>query len=146
MELLEKRDAIIAEHQAQEKYDPHWKAEAEQGRKISERPVAFLCNDEVVVVGEDVGKIRAGLEDFFDRISADGDALAYKLASEPAFAQAVEKSKVLLDGPPADELRLSQNHWNAVAYALQEAEVLVVMADGKVAVPVTLLEWLRKPK
>lgn len=146
MSLSERRAAIIAEHVAQEKYDPHWKGEAEKGRRISERPVAFVVNDEVVVLADDVPKVMAAVEAFFAKISADRDALLAKLASEPAFAQSVEKCKLLLERPPAGELRVSQNCWNCVAYALQDVEFLVVLADGRVAVPVSLLEWLKQPK
>src|SRR4051794_35051255 len=99
MDLTERREEIIAEHQAQERYDPHWKAEADRGRKISERPIAFLCDDEVVVVGPCVGKIRDGLAAFFEKIGADRDALAARLSGEPAFAQAAEKCRKALQEP-----------------------------------------------
>lgn len=132
MDLDARRAEIFADHQAQEKYDPHWKGEAEKGRRLSLRPLAFICDDEVVVLGDDVGKVLAGVAAFESALApamADPDrALAVPNYKRQAFARA---RKLLADNaPPPAELRVSQAVWNHVACALEEAGVLVVLADG----------------
>ena len=142
--LLKRREEILTEHKAQERLDPYWAREAREGRKLSTRPIAFVCDDEVVLFKECVGKLRDGLTEFFTRSGADRDLLEQRLANEPAFAQAVEKARRVLAAEETDELRVPQAWWNALTFAMQEAGHEVVTADGKVAVPVNLLELIRQ--
>lgn len=128
MSLLEKQAKLLAEHQAMEKYDPHWKAEAEAGRKISERPVAFLCDDEVVIVGDDVAKIRDALAKFIEL--TETESWHKRAAREQVAAYAESKVKAILSRPAGDELRMHQQHWNAVALAMGEIGQEVVLSDG----------------
>jgi hypothetical protein len=135
VDLLKKRDALIAEHQAQEKYDPHWKAEAEKGRKLSERPIAFICDDTVIVPGEEcIRKIFGGLKRFLDIWDAAPDVASKKAATEPAFAQALAKARQACryEGP-LPHVSVPQQVWNAYLYALNSVGLEVVISDGGAA-------------
>jgi len=132
MDLNKRREDIITEHKAQEKYDPYWKAEAEKGRKISERPVAFQCDDEVVLVGECVPKVMTALSQF---VIAHGDAYKSLDTAPPEHHKryGVAKAVSLLgrhgeEGP--HELRVPQQAWNGLLFCLETMGVDVVLADG----------------
>lgn len=128
LNLLKRREEIISDHKAMEKYHPHWKTEMEAGRSLSTRPIAFLCDDEVVVIGDDVTKIIEGLEGFINKFSSsprDND----RAKREPTFAVAVYKASRLIATKPT-EIRVSQNVWNAYTLALGEVGVEVVLTDG----------------
>ena len=139
MDLLKRREEIIAEHKAQEKYDPHWSKEAQAGRAISARPIAFLCDDEVVVVGEDVTKIIEGLKPFVARAEREAElakndpvlaeALKKKL-STPIYAHALAKCSKAVHAPVPAEIRVPQQTWNAYLYSLNEQGINVVLTDG----------------
>lgn len=126
MNLLEKRAALIAEHQAMEKYEPHWKALAEKGDQLSERPIAFLCDDEVVVVGDCVEKILDGLLAFMER----ADDYQDRAKREPAVAQALAKCGRAVGAAVPEEIRVGQQIWNAYLFGLNEVGVKVVLTDG----------------
>lgn len=130
MSLTKKRDELIAEHKAMEKYDPHWKALAEKGDLISERPIAFVCNDEIVVVGDCVDKILEGLKRFKMTWDAKSEERDERMAREPSFAHAVSKVDRLLDQNPA-EIRVPQQVWNGIVLSLAEVGILVCLSDGK---------------
>ncbi len=119
MDLLKKRGEILTDHAAMEKHNPAWK-----GTGLQDRPVAFLCDDEVVVIGECVGKIFAGLTTFM--ATADKD----RAKNNPQFSQALGKISKLLESPAPAELRVSQQTWNAYLLGLNEAGVTVVLTDG----------------
>lgn len=127
MSLAEKRIKIISEHQAMEKYDPYWRDLAKQGDRVSERPIAFLCDDEVIVLGDCVPKIMAGIKIFIDKIAVRQQD---HLCTEPATAQAIRKCTTLYSETPPAEIRVPQQWWNAYLFGLNEAGVNVVLADG----------------
>lgn len=129
MELSERREEIIANHKAQERYDPHWKAAADRGSRLSEQPVAFLVDDEVVVIGDDVTKIYDGLQKFVEMADED-EAWEGRAAREPSVAQALAKARQALERDQPEELRLPQQWWNAYLFALDAAGVRVTLADG----------------
>jgi hypothetical protein len=127
MDLLEKRSAVLAEHAAMERHHPHWKAEAAAGRKITDRPVAFQCDDAVCVVGDCVPKVLAGLGDFLAR----GDEYAARLPVEPALRQAVAVAKRLTEaGESPGQIVLTTQQWNCVSAALGHCGIDCVLADG----------------
>lgn len=130
MDLASKRAKVIADHQAQERFDPHWKAEADKGRKLSERPVALLCDDEVVVLGDCIAKVAAGLQKFKELVAANAPAWEERRKKEPSVAQAFNKIDRFLASNTSGELRLSQKDWNALLFGLNEADVHVVLTDG----------------
>jgi hypothetical protein len=126
MDLAKKRAEIATEHAAQEKYDPHWLAAAKAGEKLSDRPIAFVCDDEVVVIGTCVPKVLAGVAAFRARAAEYADR-----TREPVVAQALKRAEALAATPgDAAELRMSQQHWNAVLFCLGEVGVTCVLADG----------------
>lgn len=125
MSIEKKREALVADHKAMEKYDPYWKTLAEKGDRIGDRPVAFLCDDEVVIVGACVAKVTAGLAEFLGR----GDEYVDRTAREPAVAQAMSKARKYVDA--TDEIRVPQQVWNALAFALGEVGLKVVLTDGR---------------
>ena len=124
MDLTKRRADIIAEHAAMEKYDPYHKMLAAQGDRISERPIAFLCDDEVVVTGDCATKVREGLRRFVAR-SAEFQERAKR---EPAIAQALVKAA--REATATGDLRVPQQIWNAYTLALGEVGVKAVLADG----------------
>lgn len=126
--LAERRAAVLTEHAAQEKYDPFWAAEAKAGRPLADRPVAFLCDDEVVVVGGCVPKVMAGVRAFLDRADEYGE----RAAREPSLRHALGTCRKIADRHADDgpELRLPSQWWNAVTYALGESGVLCCVAQG----------------
>lgn len=126
-DLLKLRDKVLSEHAAQEKYDPHWVAEAKEGRRLSDRPVAFQCDDEVVVKGPCADKVRAALAAFAAR---EGE-FADRLLVEPWLRQAFAVAKKFANR--TDDLVFTSQQWNGAAYALAESKLLVALADGKSA-------------
>lgn len=133
MDLLKRREEILAEHRAQEKYDPYWLAEANAGRKLSERPIAFLCDDEIVILSACVGKVLEALRQFVAAatpIFADPEAV---LTQENYKRHAFAKAKLLLSRhgeEPPSELRVPQQTWSAITHGLAEAGVLAVTTEG----------------
>lgn len=125
--LAEKRAEVIERHKAQEQFDPHWKAEAAAGRKISERPVAFLCDDEVVVTGDCVGKVMEAVKTFLD-LASHGPLT--RADSENHLAYAIAKCQQIASRPATAELRVSQQRWNAICYAMSIVGVECVLTDG----------------
>lgn len=132
MDLIKRREEIIAEHTAQQKYHPHWKTEASAGRLIAERPIAFICDDEVVVLGEDVAKVLAGIKQFVEKHGSEFDDPTIQAAKMHDF-NCLKRCKKLLAAPPNGDLRVSQNVWNAYAFGLGEVGVFVVLTDGTFA-------------
>jgi hypothetical protein len=128
MTLLEKRDRLLAEHTAQEKYDPYWKAEAAAGRALSKRPIAFLCDDEVVLVGPCVVAVFDGLRNFQQLVSTDASWQKRSL-SEPAVAYSIARIKRVVGEPPA-ELRISQQVWTAYLLGLNAVGLTCCLSDG----------------
>lgn len=130
MDLWQRRATIIAEHQAQEKFDPYWKAEAAAGRKLSERPIAFLCDDEVRLFGECISKVHAGLEKFLVQVEALPDH-GQARANEPTFVAAVKLARLCTTSPPGnDSWSFPQQRWNSITYALAQAGIEIVITEG----------------
>lgn len=129
MDLVKRRDQIIAEHKAMEKHNPAIKAQAARGDRLSDRPIAFLCDDEVVVIGDDVGKVLAGVQKFVDEHSQrfDDPAVQAALAHDHG---CLKRCRKLLASPPSGELRVGQQVWNSYLHGLGEVGVQVVLADG----------------
>lgn len=130
MDFAQTRAAIISEHQAMERHDPHWKSEAAKGDKISERPIAFICDEELVFTGECVPKVFEGLKLFAEKAGTD-KALQAREKTEPAVAQAIAKARRLLAGEQPAELRLSGQAFNCVSFALGEVGLKIVTTDGQ---------------
>jgi hypothetical protein len=134
MSLTEKRAAVIERHRNQEQFDPHWKGVAEEAKKpgspakLSERPVAFVCDDEIVITGGCVGKVLSAVSKFLE-IAAD-KSFHERAKGESDLAYALAKCKQLTASPAPAELRLSQQRWNAVTYALSVVGVDCVLTDG----------------
>lgn len=125
MDLLNARDAVLREHKSAEKYDPYHQSLAAAGDRISERPVAFIVDDEVVVVGECVAKVMDGLKAFLSRDAEYAD----RAGREPVVAQALAKARKLTEAAPT-EIRVSQQTWNSLLFALGEVGVKVALSDG----------------
>lgn len=135
MSLSAKRDELIALHKMYEMVpespwspkNPVMKEKLEAGEQLlSERPIAFLCDDEIVVLGDCIGKVVDGLGRFLER-STDYEKLAQH---QPAVAQALAKAKRLVESRPIGELRMSQQHWNAILYCLNEIGMHVISTQG----------------
>ena len=133
-DLKAKREGIVAEHKAIEKHDPHHRAEAEKVRAagrptLSERPIAFQCDDEVVVVGECVGVVVAAAAKFVGR----ADEYEERAKFEPVVAMALKVCRRVAESSVAtSELRLTQQHWNCLMFGLTEVGVQCVLTDGMV--------------
>jgi hypothetical protein len=99
--------------------------------KMSERPVAFLCDDEIVVLAADVPKIVGALQKFIASTSAADVQVKWlkRAASEPVVAHALSRIEKLLANPPA-EIHLPQQWWNAILFGLNEVGCEVVLTDG----------------
>lgn len=126
MDLLKKRAAVVAEHAAMEKYDPAWK-----GTGLSTRPVAFVCDDEVYVVGECVAKVHRGLREFADRFGPAYDDEKRRPGWKYQLIAMDKCRKFLAEHPdPPEAIRVPQYVWNSYLFALGEVGVQVVTTDG----------------
>ena len=134
MSLLEQRARVLAEHAAAQKYDPYWIAEARDGRPIAERPVAFLLDDEVAVVGPDVATVLAGLRTFTADLAGRMSDIE-RAEAVPVFVRhAYYRAKKLIEKHNGDApamLRFGQQHWNSILCGLEHAHVLVALTAGE---------------
>lgn len=128
-DLLRRRSEVVADHQAQEKYDPYWKAEAKEGHRLSERPVAIHLGDEIVFVGDCVTLVRLGFESFLHMVG-DTPAQQEKEKREPGFALTVRRAKEVLATPAGPELRIVAERWNSYLPALEAAGLTVVLTHA----------------
>lgn len=128
MDLLKKRAEIILEHGAMERHDPHWKDEAAKGRKISERPVAFLCNKHVVIVGDCAKKVLDKLEYFLSWANGN-QSFQDRMEKEPTARDAVVEAEALVEAKPK-EIRVTTQEWNSLMLGLNEIGFMVAMSDG----------------
>ena len=139
MTLQEKRAKIAEDHKAQAKYDPHWQAEAKAGRCITKRPVAFKCDDEIVVIGDDVAVIVAAVKKFKAKADAD-PSYAERAKSDGQMAYTISRVDKFLATPAGPEIRVGTQVWNALLHAMREANTDdagkctfdVVLAEGLV--------------
>lgn len=139
MDLLRRRADLIALHLLTERVpESPWSPEhpamrlklASGEAPLSERPIAFLCDDEVAVVGECVTKVVAGLRLFAERAGKQAALYNGRSAREPVVAHALKKIGQLLERPPQDEIRVPQQVWNAYLFGLGEVGVNVILTDG----------------
>jgi hypothetical protein len=126
IDLKAKRAEIAQRHQNLQEFNDYWAARAKDGDKIAERPVAFICDDEIVAIGDDVAAIFAGLAKFVAEKGAEFDAAA----GEPAKLMAIAKAKKALASPPPAEIRVSAQVWNSYLWALAEVGIQVATSDG----------------
>jgi len=126
MDLLKERARIIVEHEAMERYHPYWRELAEKGDRISERPIAFVCDDEVVVVGDDVQRVYDGLQAFADRAAE----YVHRRKVDGLLNAALNRVTKTLDADVPNEIRVSTQVWNSYLYALDLVETPIVLADG----------------
>ncbi len=126
MTLLERRAEVLADHQAQEKYHPHWVAEAREGQHISKRPIAIHQGDDIVFVGDCVGKVLDGFGAFVNMVDST-EALQDKEKAEPGFALTVKRARTLLAAPPPGEFRIPVERWNTYLPALEAAGLTIVL-------------------
>ena len=124
MDLAERRRTLQVDHAAMEKYDPYWKDLAFHGDRFSERPIAFLCDDEICLLSEDADKVRTGLKAFLAR------ATEYEKRAqvEPTVASALAKAAKYVDS--AGDIRVGQQVWNCLLFGLGEAGLQVVLTSG----------------
>lgn len=135
MDFKQARQAIVDEHKAMEKHDPFQREEAERAKRAGEptlcqRPIGFLCDDEVVVVGDCVETVIDGLNKFLDLCDSKDSDLNDRAGREPVVAQAIAKSKKVLENT-GDELRVPTQTWNALMFALGEVGVKAVLTEGR---------------
>ena len=128
MDLLAQRAALISEHQAQERHDPHWKAEAKAGDKLSERVVAIQVDSDVSFVGPDVPKVLATLKAFLAKLDKSKE-WQERAKREPVVALCVAKARKLVADNPK-EICVHSQTYNALGFALDE-EGLVRVLDNK---------------
>ena len=125
MALSEQRVRMQSRFEAQEEFDPYWRTEAREGRRISLRPVAFQCDDEVCVLTEDADKIRAGLKAFLAKASK----YEKRAGVEPMVASALAKAARYSD--TVGQIRVGTQAWNCLLFALNESGVDVVLTGGE---------------
>lgn len=138
MKLLEKRRSIIDDHISQQKIEEtHWAKEAKsiraEGSKrlpIAERPIAFICDDEIVVGGDCVGKVMDGLKKFVAMSKDHSHPIQKRRGAEAAVNNAIVKAEKLTSGEVPKELRVSQQTWNSINFCLAEVGIDCVLADG----------------
>lgn len=124
VDLTAKRAELAAQF-ATQIFEPHWAELAKGGDKLTDRPVAFICDDEVVVIGDDVAKVYAGLTKFQQTAAAD-----WASSPEPQKVLCLAKVKRALAAPPPAEIRVPAQVWNCYLHALAEVGVQVVTSDG----------------
>lgn len=140
MDFLKKRDELIGEHKAQVKHDPGWK-----GSDLVDRPIAFIDDEDVVVVGDCVTKVFDGLKQFKAHVDDPKQGWAAKATREPVVALVLKRLTTLLAQEPGAEFRTDQRTWNCVLYALEHCNPIkdekgnvtgysginVVLTDGR---------------
>lgn len=138
MDLMKRREEILALHKAHEMVPqspwspahPLMKQELDHGvLKISDRPIAFLCDDEVVVLKPDVPKILAGILKFVEEYGPKFDDPAVAASRGHDF-NCLKRCRKLLQAAPTGDLSVSQGTWTAYLYGLGEVGVDVVLSDG----------------
>jgi hypothetical protein len=138
MDHLKRRQEIIDRFKTCEsvKQSPMHASNLASGEPTySERPVAFLCDDEILVVGDCVGKLYAGLKKFIAVVDGSPESWSQRAAREPWVGQAIAKTKKQLAIPEPTELRVTQQIWNGYMFAMQEVGLLVVLTDGTYPTP-----------
>lgn len=132
--LKKKRAAVLAEHKAAAKYHPFWAEVAKKGGHcISQRPIAFLVDDEVIILDECVKKIVDRLAEFIalvdsklmKAVSPDGNLVDVNMyehiaKTQPTINKAISFARKIVAANPTDELRVAQRDWNSVIFAMEE--------------------------
>jgi hypothetical protein len=138
MDLVAQRAAIVADHKGMEKVPqspwhpkhPIMREAMDKGETLlSNRPIAFLCDDEVVVVGECIKKIYDGLKKFVEREAKGWDDPA-KCAAKLHDYNCVKRCRKFVEQPAPKEIRVPQGTWNSYLHGLNEVGVQVVLTEG----------------
>lgn len=128
MDYLKQAEVIVAEHKAMEKYDPFWKSEADKGHRLSDRPIAFLRDFEIIVVGDSVTKVLDGLRSYLNTYGTRDEELAQR---DVRVRMALIRIKRLLaQSPPPTELLMETGAWNSMLYGLNMMNIDVILTEG----------------
>lgn len=124
IDLKAKRTALVARAKNLEEMNDYWRDQAAKGNKISDRLIVFQCDDELVVLAEDVPTITAALTKFDAEVAPGwADSL------EPAVRLCLKNVARYLAKPPS-ELRVQGQVWNCYNMALTAVGVQVSITDG----------------
>jgi hypothetical protein len=126
VDLLKKRADIAQRHANLEEFNDFYKELAKDGDKITDRIIAFQCDDEIVFVGPDVKAVR----DAAAKFQKDVAPLWQKATNEPLKAMAVARITKLLAAEQGTELRLATQAFNAVVAGLSEVGEQFSVSDG----------------
>lgn len=140
MDLVAERDRLIAHHKAHETVPQSpWcptnpsmvaeKAAAEAEKRpfhlLSERPIAFICDNKVKFVGDCVDKVLAGINSW--NPPAD-----YVDQYDNMYQRAVKAAKrIAVENKDAKQLVLFSVEWNQVNYILELQGIHVVSSQGE---------------
>jgi len=133
-ELLNKRAALVQRAKAHEMVPQSpWSPDnaimkqslAEGHTLLSERPIAFIDDDEIVLVGPDAELVAAKLNEAWDLPADVPDQ-----SPQARHAKTVTKKVELRDEGGIPYVRMSTQRWNGCLLALSAMGVMCIVTDG----------------
>lgn len=120
--LLARREEVIADFLGREKYAPE---KSPEGVLLSQRPIAFVCDNRIRLVGECVDKVLHAInvwsppEDYVDVL--DGMYVRALAAAR----------KISAENRGAKQLDLTSAAWNQINYILELQGIQCVLTEGE---------------